>query len=91
MEFWSPAIIAAIPRSATLPLYPPLLSVDGEREFVNPNRNVIGWRVVVSGCGARYKHYCGIIRDALNDGFVVVELKAMFRHVRISLDKLARW
>ena len=73
------------------PLYPPLLSVDGEREFANPNWNIIGWCVVVSGCGARYKHYRGIIRDALNDGFVVVELEATFRRVRISLDKLARW
>ena len=91
VEFWSPAIIAAIPRSAMPPLYPPLLSMDGEREFANPHWNVIGWHVVVSGCGAGYKHYHSIIRDALNDGFVVVELEATFRRVRISLDKLARW
>ena len=91
VEFWSPAIIAAIPRSAMPPLYPPLLSVDGEQEFANPNWNIIGWCVVVSGCGAGYKHYRGIIRDALNDEFVVVELEATFRRMRISLDKLARW
>ena len=89
MEFWSPAIVAATPKAAT-PLYPPLIGVDGERGFASPNRNVIGWRVVVTGCGAGYKHYRGIIRDALNDGFVVVELEATFRRVCVSLDKLAR-
>jgi hypothetical protein len=89
VEFWSPPVVAAIPIS-TPPLYPPLLSVEGEREFANPNWNVISWHVVVTGCGAGYKHYRGIIRDALNDGFVVVELEATFRRVRISLDKLAQ-
>jgi hypothetical protein len=89
VEFWSPVVVAAIPKSMP-PLYPPILSVEGEREFANPNRNVIGWRVVVTGRGAGYKHYRGIIRDELNDGFVVVELEATFRRVRISLDKLAR-
>lgn len=53
----------------------------------DPNRRFIGGLVSVRTKG--YKHYRGIIRDTLNDGYALVELEATLRRTRIKLQDLA--
>jgi hypothetical protein len=53
----------------------------------DPNRVFIGRQVMLMTKG--HKHYRGIIRDILNDGFALVELEATLSRIRIKLQNLA--
>lgn len=57
------------------------------RDFTDPNRHLIGRSVQVIN-KSHYKAYRGIVKEALQGDFVIVELAATMRRHRVRLCNL---
>jgi hypothetical protein len=90
VEFWSSDFIGnRQPTTGSVDANQLATPFIEEPPTYNPNCQFIGWCVVVMGKKHGFKNYYGIVKDALNDGFVTIKLEATMRWIRVEMNKLA--